>query len=250
MLGAAAVAGLAALAGCSGPAADDMAPPPTRLTVSAAASLTDAFNDIADAFMSAHPGVTVVLNFGGSSALAEQINAGAPVDVFASASVATMATVVDAGSADAPVAFARNVLAVVSPAANPAGITTLADIAGAGVTVAACAREVPCGAATERLLELNGLEVTPVTLDPDVRSVLARVTSDEVDAGIVYATDALAAGDDVVAIAIPDDRNVATEYLIATISQSANPALAAEFAASVVGPAGQQALAERGFRSP
>lgn len=234
---------LLALPGCASTPA-----PNATLTVSAAASLTEAFTDIAAAFESGHPGVRVTLNLAGSSALAEQVNAGAPVDVLATASATTMATVVDAGNADDPETFATNRLTVVVPAGNPAGVASLADLSNADVQTAICAAQVPCGAATAELLQRNEIRVNAVTLDPDVKSVLGRVAAGEVDAGVVYVTDA--AGSDVEAIAIPDAANVSTDYLIATVAESTSSDLASEFVALVTGPTGQRALADRGFGAP
>lgn len=240
----------AALAtGCSTQAGSSAAED-TTLTVSAASSLTDAFTSLAAEFEADHPGVDVALNFAGSSALAEQVNAGAPVDVLATASRATMAVVVDAGNAADPVTFARNELAVVTPAANGAGIRSLADLERDDVLTAICAPDVPCGAATATLLEENGLRITPATLDPDVKSVLARVVTDEVDAGIVYVTDARAAGDAVTTIAIPTGTNVSTDYQVAVITDAAQSALADEFVALVSGDTGRATLTDLGFLAP
>ncbi len=222
----------------------------TTLTISAASSLTEAFTSLAAEFEDGHPGVDVALNFAGSSALAEQVNAGAPVDVLATASTSTMAVVVDAGNASDPVTFARNELTVVAPAANEAGIESLADLAQPDVLTAICAPDVPCGAATATLLEANGLTITPATLDPDVKSVLARVVTDEVDAGIVYVTDARAAGDAVTTIPIPTGANVSTDYQVAVVTDAPQSDLAEEFVALVTGSAGRTTLTDLGFLAP
>ncbi|MBK9739700.1 MAG: molybdate ABC transporter substrate-binding protein [Actinobacteria bacterium] len=220
------------------------------VTVSAASSLTGAFTEIATAFERQNPGVAVRVNLGGSSALAEQINAGAPVDVFASASASTMATVVAAGNAVNPTTFARNSLAVVTPPANPAGITSLSDLARPGVTVAVCAPQVPCGSAAASLLDRAGIRVTPATLDPDVKAVLSRVTSDEVDAGIVYVTDARAAGAEAHTVEIPTSENVSTDYLIAVVEGSDQVDWARSFVDFVTGPGARATLTTAGFESP
>lgn len=222
----------------------------TTLTVSAASSLTEAFTSLAADFEADHPGVDVALNFAGSSALAEQVNAGAPVDVLATASTSTMASVVDVGNASSPVTFARNELAVVVPAGNEAGVSALADLESPDVVTAICAPEVPCGAATVTLLERNDLAITAATLDPDVKSVLARVVADEVDAGIVYVTDARAAGSDVATVPIPNGTNVATDYLAAVATDAPEPGLAAEFVELVTGDSGRTTLSELGFLTP
>ncbi len=127
------------------PTAPAPLPEPTTLTVSAASSLTEAFTEIADDFMAEHPGTAVSLNFGGSSSLVEQVIAGAPVDVLAVASAATMATVVEAGLVADPAAFATNSLVVIAPARNPAGITSLADLADPRCRWPCARRTCPAG---------------------------------------------------------------------------------------------------------
>jgi molybdate transport system substrate-binding protein len=249
ILGLAVTAALAS--GCGSAPATGAAPTPeTTLTVSAASSLTEAFTSLAAEFEAEHPGVDVALNFAGSSALAEQVNAGAPVDVLATASRETMATVVEAGTVTNPQTFARNELAVIAPAANEAGIESLADLERPGVLTAICAPDVPCGAAAATLLERNGVVVSPATLDPDVKSVLARVVTDEVDAGIVYVSDARSAGDAVTTVPIPSGSNVSTDYQLAAVAESAQSGLAREFVALVTGDSGRQALASLGFLAP
>jgi molybdate transport system substrate-binding protein len=222
----------------------------TTLTISAASSLTGTFTALGRAFEESHPGITVTFNFGGSSALAEQIVAGAPVDVFASASTATMDTVMSSGRAVAPVAFATNSLAVAVPPANPGAIRHLADLARPGVSVVVCQASVPCGAAAGTLFTNAGLTVTPVSLEPDVTSVLAKVTTDEVDAGIVYVTDLAAVDDAVAGISIPDNINVTTTYMVTALSDSRRPDVAAQFVAFVLSAEGQRTLTQAGFGSP
>jgi len=221
-----------------------------NLTVSAASSLTDVFTQLGDQFMSASPGVKITFNFASSSDLAEQIVQGAPVDVFASASDSTMQTVVDAGDASDPTTFASNSLEIATPPSNPAGVHTLDDLARSSVSVAVCTPDAPCGAATQTLFQDNHLTVTPVTLEPDVRSVLTKVTSDEVDAGVVYITDVQAAGSDVHGVSIPARKNVSTSYLIAALTGASNASAADAWVAFVLSPTGQQALQAAGFAKP
>ena len=220
------------------------------LTVLAAASLTDALGDVAAAFESDHPGVDVRLSFGGSSALARQLTEGAPGDVFAAAAPEPMADVVAAGLAGAPVVVATNTMTVVVPATNPGGVARLADLGAPGVTVALCKADVPCGAAAERLLSRNGVVVTPVTLEPDVRAVLGKVAAGEVDAGVVYATDVAAGGTKVRSVAIPPRQNVTTSYPAAVLSGAANQTAAAAFLAYLTSPPGRAILAAAGFGPP
>ena len=248
-----AVAAVLALAGCA-PAT----PAPTAsedtlsgsITVFAAASLTDSFEQLKTEFVTAHPDVTITFNFGGSSALAEQIVQGAPVDVFAAASPATMATVVDASLAAEPVDFASNTLELAVPTDNPAGVTALADLENADLAVAFCAPEVPCGAATQTVLDATGLTITPDTYEQDVKAVLTKVELGEVDAGLVYRTDVLAAGDAVLGIEFPEATEAVNRYPIATLSESPNAEVAEAFVAWVLSPEGQKLLQTWGFGAP
>lgn len=237
-----------ALAGCSSGAdstGDAPAGEATVVTVSAASSLTDAFTAIGDAYSAAHPGTELRFNFAGSSTLAEQIIAGAPVDVFAAASPLAMQKAVDGGSMSDPTIFTENSLAIAVPAGNPSNVSSLADLAREDVTVVVCAEAVPCGAATAELFARNGLDVTPASLEPDVRAVLTKVAVDEADAGVVYRTDVAAAGADVEGIDIPDDMNVVNEYLIATTAGA--PSAAQGFVEYVLSDQGQTILARWGF---
>lgn len=204
--------------------------PTGTITVSAAASLTDVFPVIAKAFQRRYPGTTVKFNFGGSSALVEQVKAGAPVDVLATASEPTMRKAVTAGLVGRPLLFAQNTMAIAVPPGNPARIRQLSDLAKPGVLVALCDVAVPCGAAARDLLKRNGLTLTPVTRELDVRQVLGKVMADEVDAGIVYVTDVRAAGRKVASVAIPVARNVTTTYPITVVKDAPNPVAAKAFA--------------------
>jgi molybdate transport system substrate-binding protein len=220
------------------------------LTVLAAASLTETFGTLAKQFEAAHPGITVRLGFGASSALARQINAGAPADVFASAAVKNMQQVITAGGASTSSNFAKNVLEIAVPPSNPAGIAQLADLAKPGVKVALCQTEVPCGATAQQVFDNAGVRVKPVTEEADVKSTLIKVESDEVDAGVVYVTDVRAAGSKVKGIPIPDAVNAATEYPIAALTKAANRTAAQLFVDYVLSEAGHAALAAAGFEKP
>lgn len=222
-----------------------------EVVVLAAASLTDAFTELAADFEAAHPGVTVTLGLGGSSALAQQVVAGAPADVLATASPGTMATVADAGGlVGEPTVVARNRLQIAVPAGNPAGVTGLADLGDASLAVALCAEQVPCGAAARRVLAAAGVTPAPDTLEPDVRAVLTKVRLGEVDAGLVYRTDVLAAGDDVEGIDVPEADAAVTDYPIAVVADAPNPRAAEAFVAHVRGEAGRKVLADAGFELP
>lgn len=247
-------AAVLALAGC-GAGTPDATPAGTQrdglsggLTVFAAASLADTFPELGEAFTAEHPDVTVSFGFGGSSGLAQQIVSGAPADVFASASPATMATVVDAGAAaGSPTTFAGNTLQIVVPAGNPAGVTGLADLADADLTIALCAPEVPCGAASTEVLAAAGVTAAPDTLEQDVRAVLTKVELGEVDAALVYRTDVLAGGDAVEGLELPEAAGAVIDYPIAVLAGAPNPEAAQAFVDLVLSDEGQRVLGAAGF---
>lgn len=218
--------------------------------VLAAASLTDSFSELGEQFETDHPGTRVELNFGPSSGLAAQIDSGAPADVFASASPANMEAVVGAGDAEDPEDFATNSMEIAVPADDPGRISGFADLAKPGVKVAVCQAQVPCGKVAAEVFDNAGLTVVPATEETDVRAVLTKVGLGEVDAGIVYVTDVLAAGDDVQGIEIPEEHNASTTYPIATLTHSEHAELAEEFVDLVLSDAGAKVLGAAGFQSP
>ena len=220
------------------------------ITVFAASSLKESFTAIGAAFETANPGTKVTFNFGASSTLATQITQKAPADVFASASQKTMDTVTTAGAAAGSSVFAVNTMEIATPATPTVPVTSLADLAKPGVKVVICQKDVPCGAAAQKLFTQNNLTVTPVSEEVDVKAVLSKVVLGEADAGIVYVTDVKAAGAKVVGVVIPKDQNVTTTYPIAPITASTNAVTAKAFVDYVLSPAGQQVLAAAGFTSP
>jgi molybdate transport system substrate-binding protein len=226
------------------------APVTGTITVLAASSLTEAFNTLAKQFEAAHPGVTVELSFGASSALALQINQGAPADVFASASGKNMTQVISAGGASTSTNFVKNVMEIAVPPSNPAHIATVADLARSGVKVALCQQQVPCGATAQQVFDNAKIKVKPVTLEADVKSTLTKVETNEVDAGVVYVTDVRSAGSRVTGIPIDSSVNASTEYPIAALTKAPNAAGAAAFVAYVLSPAGQQVFSADGFEQP
>jgi len=259
----AALAGLA-VAGCSSSttsstlsassspaaAASSSAATTGTITVFAAASLTGTFTELGKQFKAAHQGDTVKFSFGASSTLATQITDGAPADVFASAAPKNMETVVSAGDASNPQNFAKNTAEVAVPPSNPANVTSVNDLAKSSVKVALCQPQVPCGVVAAEVFKNVGITVKPVTLQPDVKSVLTQVELGNVDAGVVYVTDVKAAGSKVKGVTIPAGQNASTLYPIATISSSKEMSIAQAFVAYVLSPAGQQVLAAAGFEKP
>lgn len=266
---AAGIALLLALAACAAAEGPGTTPPPTgpkpgataeapaltgEVVVLAAASLTDAFTAIAEDFEAANPGVTVTLSFGASSALAQQIVAGAPADVFAAASPATMGDVVDAGAATGePAVFVRNRLQIAVPAGNPGGVEGLADLADSAdedLTIALCAEQVPCGAAAARAFAAAGITPAPDTLEQDARATLTKVRLGEVDAALVYRTDVLVAGDEVEGIDFPEADAAVNDYPIVVLADAPHPSVAEAFVAHVRSETGRKALTDAGFELP
>lgn len=222
-----------------------------NVSVFAAASLTESFTQIGKDFEAAHPGVSVKFSFAGSSALATQINEGAHADVFASAAAKNMKDVTDAGNGDAaPTTFVKNQLVIAVPKGNPQHIAGLADLVKPGVKVALCAAQVPCGAAAKTALTAAGVTLTPVTLEQDVKAALAKVKLGEVDAALVYRTDAKAASSDVDGVEFPESAQAINEYPIVVLKNAPNKAAAQAFVAYVLSEAGKSVLTAAGFQAP
>lgn len=257
-------AGLALLTGCAAiPEIDAGGPAPTTdgsrgsltgdVTVLAAASLGEAFTALAESFEAAHPDVTVTLGLGPSSALAAQVAAGAPVDVLATADTSTMERALDGSSSvGEQVVFARNTLAVAVPVRNRAEVDELADLGRDGVSFAVCAREVPCGAAAQRVLEAAAISRSAVTYENDATAVLTKVIWDEVDAGLVYASDVRADAPAVLRgtvrpVPIPEDLNTTTSYPVVALTGTD---AARAFVDHVLSAEGARTLADAGFLGP
>ncbi|MFC0032785.1 molybdate ABC transporter substrate-binding protein [Micromonospora chaiyaphumensis] len=250
----AALAGVAALSlaltGCGGADDEPSAGTGGRVTVFAAASLTETFTKLGKDYEAAHPGTKVVLNFAGSSALATQITQGAPADVFAAASPATMTTVTDAGdAAGTPAVLVRNQLVIAVPKGNPDRVAGLADLARPGVKVALCAEQVPCGTAARTALAAAGVRLTPATLEQDVKGALAKVKLGEVDAALVYRTDVRAAAE-LDAVEFPESARAVNDYPIVVLKHAGNPAGARAFVDHVRSDAGLAVLTAAGFQAP
>ena len=249
----AAVLAAAAAAGCSSSSSSPStggSPSTGTITVFAAASLTESFTQLGKQFEAAHPGDTVKFSFGPSSGLAEQINSSAPADVFASAAPGNMDDVVNAGDASSPQNFAKNTMEIATPPDNPGNVESVKDLADDSVKVALCQPQVPCGVVAAEVFKNAGITVKPVTLQPDVKSVLTQVETGNVDAGMVYVTDVQAAGSKVNGVTIPASDNASTLYPIATINSSKHKSIAQAFMNYVLSPAGQQVLKAAGFESP
>lgn len=235
---------------------------PATLNILAAASLTEAFTEMQPIFEAAHPGVTLQFNFAGSQQLAQQLTSGAPADVFASANNKQMTVAVDGGriDKDVPVPFVQNILVVIVPEANPAGITTLADLAKPGIKIDLAAKEVPVGQYALDFLDKANKDATlgsdysakvlanVVSYEETVKAVLTKIELGEADAGIVYTTDAASSTGKITQIEIPTELNVIADYPIAVVKDSANPDLAQAFVDYILSADGQQILQKYGFK--
>lgn len=218
----------------------------STLTVLAAASLTDAFVALEERFEAEHAGVDVQVSTGSSATLARQAVAGAPADVLATADGRTMATAADGGALAAePRVFASNTLVLVVPPDAADRVGSLDDLAGTDLVV--CVPSAPCGALAARLLDRDGVAVEPVSLEVDVRAVLTKVTLGEADAGLVYSSDAAAAGEAVAVVDLPGASDLTTEHLAAPLTQAAEPDLARAWVDLLLSPDGQAVLTGLGF---
>jgi molybdate transport system substrate-binding protein len=223
----------------------------TTLTVYAAASLTSSFEALGESFEDSHESVEVEFNFAGSSDLVAQIQSGAPADVFASADEPTMDKLTAEGlNGSDPELFATNTLEIATPPDNPAGVASLQDLADPGLNLVVCAPEVPCGAASQSAAEAAGVELQPDSEEQSVTDVLGKVTSGEADAGLVYVTDVIVAGDAVQGIEFPESEAVVNGYPIATVADSENGDLAQQFVDLVLSDEGRRVLADAGFGRP
>lgn len=257
-----AILGLVAAACGSDDAADDQpattdAPNTAESAVSgevvvfAAASLTGAFTELGDAFMAANPEASVTFNFAASSELVAQIIEGAPADVFASADLNNMTKLTgpDANAGE-PVVFANNLSEIIVAPGNPLGISGVEDLVNDDLILVVCAPEVPCGTYATQIFENAGVTVNPDSFEENVNAVVTKVALGEADAGIVYATDATAAGDDADGVEIPAELNVVAEYPIAVTAEAPNPDGGQAFVDFVVSADGQAILTSYGFSSP
>lgn len=220
------------------------------VTVFAAASLTDPFNAGKGRLTAAHASLSLTYSFAGSNALVTQITQGAPADVVASADVANMDRLVNAGLVGTPVPFARNKLQIAVAAGNPRSVDGILDLARPDIAVVLAAPGVPVGDYTRQLLADQRVTVAPRSLETDVRSALAKVTSGEADATVVYVTDVASAGAEVAGVSIPDAAQPAITYQVAVVKATGNPGAAQAFVAAAVSGEVQMALRAAGFLPP
>ena len=219
-----------------------------KVTVLAAASLQKAFEEIEKTVEKDNPGLDVTFDFQGSQDLVASLAGGDSADVLATANNSTMKTAADQKLVGSQTEFATNVLTLIVPKGNPKKITGL-DSSLEGANLVICAPEVPCGEATKKLAEAQGITLKPVSEEQKVTDVRGKVESGEADAGIVYTTDAAAAKDKADKIDIPDG-GVVNHYPIAQTAEPENPAGAQVFIDAVTGKSGQEILAKHGFGKP
>ena len=223
-----------------------------ELTISAAASLTGAFSELAKQFGKVNKGVKVRFNFGSSATLVSQIQSGAPSDVVASADLSSIEKLVASGNVViAPKVFARNSMAIAVKPGNPKSVRTIRDLAPLSF-IALCGKTVPCGVYATSVLNRAGvvLDESKVTRGIDVKATLSAVANGDADAALVYKTDVLAAKKTVVGIDIPNAQNVKTMYGIAPLRGSKNFATAKAFINFVLSQQGLQILKSFGFERP
>lgn len=245
---AAVVAVALASSACGGGPQDDGG---TVLRVLAAASLTEAFGELERTYEQAHPDVDVQVSYDSSSTLTQQVLEGAPADVLATADEQSMATVTGEGLvATEAVTFATNTLTLVTPPDDPGGVSSVADLESDDVTVAVCVPQAPCGQAARALLALDDVTVTPTTEQENVKSVLTQVVIGQVDAGLVYVTDARAAGDQVRTVAVDNASSVVSSYPVAVLADADSPAAAQDWVELVTSAPGRRVLRSYGFGPP
>jgi molybdate transport system substrate-binding protein len=243
---------LGALAACTSTTTTGGWAATSDLTVFAASSLAAAFTQIGSDFEAANPGVHVTFNFGSSTDLATQITSEGTADVFASASGTAMDTVAEDPGAEDRQDFVTNQLVIITPSDDPGGVSSLDDLAKPGVQLVLATEGVPVGDYARRMLDSAGLSkevlANVVSAEPDDASVVAKVTSGEADAGIVYTSDVVHS--DVRAVTIPDDQNVIAAYPIAAVAGAPAGDTAQAFVDYVTGVDGQTTLADFGFGPP
>ncbi|MEU8678156.1 molybdate ABC transporter substrate-binding protein [Streptomyces sp. NPDC048560] len=242
---------LVPLAACGGGGGNEdsaSGAPETKLTVLAAASLTDVFKTAGAAYEKEHPGTKVTFSFAGSQELAAQVEQGAPADALVTADTKTMDGL--SSETGTPTVIAKNRLVIATGEGNPERIKNLKDLTDSGLKVVLAAPEVPVGRYSKQILDAQKLSVKPVSQETDVRAVLSKVALGEADAGLVYRTDAASDAGRVDAVGIPDAQNAVASYPAATLRQSGNAEAVTAFVKWLGGPEAQKILQEAGFQQP
>ncbi|MGO4596140.1 molybdate ABC transporter substrate-binding protein [Terrabacter sp. 2RAF25] len=216
------------------------------VTVLAAASLTESFDQLKKDFEAANPGVTVETSYGSSSTLVQQVNNGAPAQVIALAGTAA-AEPLDKSLVKDTKNFATNVLEIAVPPSNPAGVASINDLAKPSVKVVLCADTVPCGKAAQTTLTKAGITPNVVSKEVDVKATLAKVKLGEADAAVVYHSDVVAAKDAVKGVEIPADVNSRLSYPVITL---ADDAATKAFVAYALGAKGLATVQSFGLGAP
>jgi molybdate transport system substrate-binding protein len=222
------------------------------IVVSAAASLTESFTELAKRFGREYPNVRIRFNFASTTALVNQIQQGAPASVFASADLASHKRLAQPGNiVSSPRIFARNAMQIAVKPGNPLGIRSLSDLRRVD-TLALCAKSVPCGVYAASVLARAGvtLDESSITRGVDAKATLGAVTFGDADAAIVYATDVRAAGKTVRTVSIPARHNVRALYGISLVRGASNRAAAQVFVNFVLSRDGQRVLKAYGFTAP
>lgn len=224
--------------------------PRTGLRIAAASSLSGTFDELAREFELLHPEISIEpILYEGSSTLVAQILEGRRVDVFASADEASM-TAVAPEIDGASVAFASNTLVIAVPAGNPKRIRTLADLADDDLRVVLCAPQVPCGVSARELLSAADVSIVAASEEQNVKAVVAKVQAAEADAGLVYATDAIASAGALDGIPIDGAEDARTVCRIAALDDSGNPPAARAFVSWMRSARAREILARDGFGAP
>ncbi|MGO1591467.1 MAG: molybdate ABC transporter substrate-binding protein, partial [Ancrocorticia sp.] len=246
------------LAACGGDSSDEATDAATdgaseslgTINVFAAASLVDVLPEIDQQLTDEYPDAEFTYNFDGSSGLVDQLAGGARADLLLTANAKTMTDAEDQDLVEPSQSFTSNTLVMVVPSGNPGEVTGLDDGSLDGKKLVVCAEEVPCGAATVELEEVNDLELSPVSEEQSVTDVLGKVTSGEADAGLVYVTDATSAGDAVETIEVPGADDIINDYRIAIVKDAENAEGAQTFLDLILSDDGQSVLESFGFGAP
>ena len=230
----------AALAGCSG----GPPVPSGELTIVASPSLTDAITGMAHAFTTSYPAVRIVTVFEPDSRIAERVAQTPPPDLIAAEDPATL----EAAGVTEPVHFARGQLVLAVPPDNPLIIRDLSDLTRPEVRVALCDPAEPCGAVTEQVLAAAEVTVATPRFEPDVRSALRHVTEGTADAALVYRSDAVAAGEEIRTIEVPESSVALADFVAAVPPAAPNGTMARVFLDYLASEPVREALTRDGFR--